>query len=61
LSDLVYSCSNFNCLAKVTKKFETEDMLLLNSLDLVQSVLNQLQKSKGKQFKLALKKFLNVL
>jgi len=60
-SDLVYSCANFNCLAKVIKKLETEDMLLLNSLDLVQSVLNQLQKSKGKPSELALEKFLNVL
>jgi hypothetical protein len=60
-SDRAYICANFNCLAKVIKKLETEDMLLLNSLDLVQSVLNQLQKSKGKPSELALEKFVNVL
>jgi len=58
---MAYICANFNCLAKAIKKLETEDMLLLNSLDLVESVLNELQKSKGKPSKLALVKLKSVL
>ena len=59
--DLTYINANFNCLATVIKKLETNDMLLFDSLDLVKSVYVELEKSKGPSSQSAFKKLKLVL
>jgi hypothetical protein len=45
----------------VIKKLETNDMLLLDSLDLVESVYNELEKSKENTYRIAFEKLKYVL
>jgi hypothetical protein len=54
--DLAFINTNFNCLAVVIKKLESNDMLLIDSLDSVETVFTELKKSKGNSSQMAFEK-----
>jgi hypothetical protein len=54
--DLAFINTKFNCLAVVIKKLESNDMLLIDSLDSVETVFTELKKSKGNSSQMAFEK-----
>lgn len=60
-NDISYICANFTSLSKLIKQLEAEEMLLFDSLNLIESTLQVLNQSNGEKSKIIYNKFINIL
>ena len=61
ICDLSYINANFNCLSKLIKQLETQEMLLFDSLNLIDSTLKEMTETNGAISEKILQKFKFVL